>query len=57
MNHKPTSSTIYGKYIKRLLETGRPERYHADKKAERESGVVLAGAMFVSAVLGMGGLY
>jgi len=44
-------------YIKRLLETGRPERYHADKKAERESGVVLAGAMFVSAVLGMGGLY
>lgn len=44
-------------YIKRLLETGKPERYHAGKSAERESGIVMAGAMFVSAVLGIGGLY
>ncbi|MBO7355369.1 MAG: prepilin peptidase [Lachnospiraceae bacterium] len=44
-------------YIKRLLETGRPERYHAGKSAERGAGVAMAGAMFVSAVLGIGGLY
>ena len=44
-------------YIKRYMETGLPERYHADRGAERESGIAMAGAMFVSAVLGIGGLY
>jgi prepilin peptidase CpaA len=44
-------------YIKGYMETGIPERYHACRKAERESGIAMAGAMFVSAVLGIGGLY
>ena len=44
-------------YIKRYMETGLPERYHAERGAERESGIAMAGAMFVSAVLGIGGLY
>ena len=44
-------------YIKKYIKTGIPERYHACKSAERESGIAMAGAMFVSAVLGIGGLY
>ena len=44
-------------YIKTLIKTGKIERYHASGDAGKRSGVALAGAMFVSAVLGIGGLY
>lgn len=44
-------------YIKSFVKTGKAERYHACREAEAESGVALAGAMFISAVLGIGGLY
>ena len=44
-------------YIKRILETGKAERYHACREAETGPGIALAGALFFSAVLGVGGLY
>lgn len=45
------------KYVSNVLKTGMLQRYHCNKTAEKESGVALAGAMFVSALIGIGGFY
>ena len=44
-------------YVKKYIETGKVERYHCNSEAALQAGVALAGPMFVSALLGMGGLY
>ncbi|MCR5619048.1 MAG: A24 family peptidase [Lachnospiraceae bacterium] len=44
-------------YIGKTIKTGRPEMYHANREAALKNGVALAGPMFVSALLGIGGLY
>ncbi len=44
-------------YIKNYMETGKVERYHCNTEAALHAGVALAGPMFVSALLGVGGLY
>lgn len=44
-------------YIKKTIRTGRPEMYHANRAAALENGVALAGPMFISALIGIGGLY
>lgn len=45
------------KYICRSLRTGKLTRYHCNKEAEEKAGVPIAGAMFISALLGIGGMY
>ncbi len=45
------------KYICHCLRTGKLSRYHCSKEAEEKAGVPLAGAMLISALLGIGGLY
>lgn len=44
-------------YIKSIIETGKPERYHCNTEAALKAGVALAGPMFISALIGIGGLY
>ena len=44
-------------YILNCIRTGKPERYHCNKAAEEESGVPIAGAMLISALIGIGGFY
>ena len=44
-------------YIRSFIHTGKAERYHACREAAMESGVALAGAMFLSSLMGIGGLY
>jgi prepilin peptidase CpaA len=44
-------------YIKKTIMPGRPEMYHANRAAALKNGVALAGPMFVSALIGIGGLY
>ena len=44
-------------YIKKTIRTGRPEMYHANRAAALENGVALAGPMFISALIGIGGFY
>ena len=44
-------------YIGNLLKTGKPEMYHCSREAAVKSGVALAGPMFLSALIGIGGLY
>ena len=44
-------------YIGKLLSTGKPERYHCSREAAVKSGVALAGPMFLSAIIGVGGWY
>lgn len=44
-------------YIKSFIKTGKPERYHCNTEAALKAGVALAGPMFISALIGIGGLY
>ena len=44
-------------YIGNFIKTGKPERYHCSREAAVKSGVALAGPMFLSALIGIGGLY
>lgn len=44
-------------YIGKTIKTGRPEMYHVNREAALKNGVALAGPMFISALLGIGGLY
>lgn len=44
-------------YVNNFLKTGKVERYHCNTEAALHAGVALAGPMFVSALLGVGGLY
>ena len=44
-------------YVKNYLKTGKVERYHCNTEAALHAGVALAGPMFVSALLGVGGFY
>lgn len=44
-------------YIGDLLKTGKLRRYHCSRDAAVRSGVALAGPMFLSALIGIGGLY
>ena len=44
-------------YIKKTIKTGRPEMYHANREAALKSGVALAGPMFISVLIGIGGFY
>ena len=44
-------------YVKKTIRTGRPEMYHANREAALKSGVALAGPMFISVLIGIGGFY
>ena len=44
-------------YIKSFIKTGKPERYHCNTEAALKAGIALAGPMFISALIGIGGLY
>ncbi|MBP5553471.1 MAG: prepilin peptidase [Lachnospiraceae bacterium] len=44
-------------YIGNLLKTGKVQRYHCSREAAVRNGVALAGPMFLSALIGIGGLY
>ena len=44
-------------YIKKIMETGEIERYHGSTDEALKSGIALAGPMFISALIGIGGLY
>lgn len=44
-------------YIKDVSSSGRLRRYHCSRESAVRNGVALAGPMFISALLGIGGLY
>lgn len=44
-------------YIRNVLKTGKVQRYHCSREAAVRNGVALAGPMFLSALIGIGGLY
>ena len=44
-------------YVKKFLATGIPEKYHCNREAEENAGVAMAGHMFMSALLGLSGVY
>ncbi len=44
-------------YIENTIRTGRPEMYHANREAALKSGVAMAGPMFISVLMGIGGFY
>ena len=44
-------------YIEKIFKTGKVERYHISREAAVKSGIALAGPLFVSALIGIGGLY
>ena len=44
-------------YIEQITKTGKIEKYHHNRQAALINGVAMAGPMFISALIGMGGLY
>lgn len=44
-------------YINTFIKTGKPGRYHCNSEAALKAGIALAGPMFISALIGIGGLY
>ena len=44
-------------YLGKMIRTGKVERYHCNRQAALKSGVALAGPMFISALIGIGGFY